>query len=223
MVEFFKVAHFPLPPHLIGYSLSLLLTFALKNGVKFYEPNRRNLGTHLAFQAVASTLTIFTPGLHNVLGIIPRSMYPAFILFLRFGYMSTIFQSIIFSYHWPKEGLTGGSSEEKIDTTDQNNEMKKKGNQEYRVPRSIMNAIFSMSFSMAVINYPYTRWNQVTTRIPVAFTDLYSLSCRAIYSLHFVLILGFLFHIFFVSPFEKLIKLFLDRDNEVMGRKEKVG
>lgn len=215
--EFFYVAHFPLTTHLIGYTSGLILTFALENGLRIYKSTGRNLGIHLTIQIFLSTITIFLPGLHNVLNIVPRSMYPSFILFLRFSYMSTMFHCFIFSYHW--RDYNAVQEETKLISSN-NNTVTKKGIGENKVWRSIMDAFLSISLSMAVVNYPFTRWNQIISRTPVPFTDLYSLSCRALYSMQFVLILGFFFHIFFVSPFENLMKMYFDSNRKDSGIKK---
>lgn len=66
--------------------------------------------------------------------------------------------------------------------------------------------VIRVSFALYICNYAYIRYDYFTARVITDFVPIpvHALTKRLVYTLTFVTVLSYLFHIFFVAPFDNL-------------------
>jgi hypothetical protein len=224
-VNYLLTVHFPTYPHIPCFLVGLLTCYFLKHE-KFiaYSTSWRNTLIHGIIVGICLGITSFSPALHNIFHLIPFEYYRYYIVSSRILFVLSTPIILTMASFAPtfvteeiKSVVTKEESVSQNSLLDENrNEMMekvdKKSKERYRL--SLLQGLERLALAMHLINYFYIKFEFLSSRILMDM-DAYSLIIRAVNSTSIIVLLGLLFHIFFVAPINSLVRYFiLDRMND---------
>lgn len=156
--------------------MALLLCHILNGGFKLYSPSLKKLWTHFLTRVTMAAIFVFVPALHTKLHLIPPEYYAHFIVGVRLGYIIMSLETILFIHHLNLERMDGGNHHLNDSIKDDNNNKMEGGDKDTQADdRKITGndhltvAFLKISNSMILLNYPYVRYIQLSSRIPTIY------------------------------------------------------
>lgn len=161
-----------------------------------------------------SAVIHFAPAIHNTFGLLPPKLVPLYIVTIKFFY---VFYFAFFVFDGINRFEAKSRVKKQISQEESNNatlvlmESVKKwynriifGSVDYVFGAPLMRLLLSLSFAVYMSNYSYIRYDFFTTRVgvPLSRNTAYALINRILYTMTFVNIFAFFFHIIFVAPFD---------------------
>lgn len=182
--ESFYTTHFVLNFYLPGFMVGLATGYVLENKILFYTPTPIKWFIHLIVSGIWGLVTLFAPGLHNILKIVPRSLFGSFIVAHRMMYFMMFAIDALHLTHYC------GPINMSLDI----------------MPKSIrmlFGYISKAAMSVHMVNLLYLRYYFLTMRQLQSIRP-FDICMRWLFSAFFVLFISLLAEIFIFSPLKAL-------------------